>query len=92
VPSRFISRRYLLKAFHLEALFILNQEIKTKKNLMKEIKSKEIGNLNPRKHNQSLNFDRWAFATLQVLAAFGFFRNSLTKLARQKLVGLSPAN
>jgi len=39
--------------------------------------------------NNGFNFDRWAFATSQVLAAFGFFRNTLTAFARHKLVGIS---
>jgi hypothetical protein len=43
-------------------------------------------------HNKVFNFDWWAFAATLLLAAFPFFRNSFTKLARQKLAGLSPAN
>jgi hypothetical protein len=51
---------------------------------MKSIKSRE--------HNKVFNFDWWAFAAAQVLAAFVLFRNTFTKLAWLKLAGLSPAN
>jgi hypothetical protein len=42
--------------------------------------------------NKGFNFDSGAFATVQVLEAFVLFRNTLTTLAWQKLVGLSLAN
>jgi hypothetical protein len=42
--------------------------------------------------NKAFNFDSGAFAARLLLAAFSFFRNTLTKFARQKLAGLSLAN
>jgi hypothetical protein len=45
-----------------------------------------------RNPNKGFNFDSGAFAAVQVLEAFVFFRNTLTTFTRLKLVGLSLAN